>query len=92
MGICFVFLAKRYQKNNVIYFCLGFVISLLVRIIYLVLYGLVTDFKVDQNFDYHRNLSIVLSIIISIICFRLMKMFLEKKSKANLEIDEIGEQ
>lgn len=92
IGVSFIFLAKRYQKSQVFYFCIGFFTCLIVRIIYLVIYGLITDFKINQSFSYHRNISIIISIIISYVLFRLLKERLHSKNSEYHNINEIGKQ
>lgn len=92
IGGCFVFLAKKYQKSELIYFCIGFFICLAIRIIYLLIYGLITDFSINQNFDDHRNLSILLSIIVSYIFFRVFKIRLHRENSNEVDINDIGKQ
>lgn len=91
IGICFVFLAKRYQKNKVFYFCVGFFVCLLIRIIYLVIYGFITDFVITQNLNHHKNISILISIVISYLIFRVFKYQLEINIE-DVDINDIGKQ
>lgn len=90
IGICFIFLAKRYQKNQLMYFSIGFFGCLGVRLFYLIIYGFITDFTININFNYHRNLSITLSLIISYILFRIIKKRLKEKNSEYSDINEIG--
>ncbi len=92
IGWSFVFLAKKYQKNQAFYFCIGFFVCLIFRIVYLLIYGVFTNFKVHQNLDNHRNLSIVLSIIVSFIVFILIKKRLQKNNAAIPKINDIGKE
>lgn len=90
IGVCFVFLAKRYQKSQSIYFCIGFFTCLVLRMLYLIIYGLFTDFEANNDLDYHRNLSILFSIIISYILFRILKKRSKEKFLDYSDINEIG--
>ncbi len=92
IGWSFVYLAKKYQKNKIIYFCIGFFICLIFRIVYLFFYGIITDFKVDQDLDNHRNLSIVLSIIVSYFLFRFIRYKLHQNDSNIPDINEIGKE
>ncbi len=92
IGICFVFLAKRYQKSQSLYFCIGFFVSVVLRIIYLLIYGFFTDFEVSNELDYHKNLSIVFSLIISYFLFRILKRRLKENNSDYSDINEIGKQ
>jgi len=91
-GACFVFLAKRYEKSQFIYFCVGFFTCLGVGVFYLFVYGFITNFKVNIEFNYHRKLSIVLSLIISYILFRIIKKRLREKKSEYSDINDIGKQ
>ncbi|WP_298764985.1 hypothetical protein [uncultured Polaribacter sp.] len=90
MGICFVVLAKRYCKNKFIFFCIGFLSSFSVRILYLIIYGFFTDFKVNEGLDYHRNLSVLCSLIISYILFVVIRKKIKENTTEYVDIDEIG--
>ncbi|AUC22631.1 hypothetical protein BTO15_11265 [Polaribacter sejongensis] len=90
VGVCFMYLAKRFQKNNIFYFCIGFFVSLTIRIIYLLIYGFFTDFKLQQDFEYNRNLSVLLSVIISCLFFGFLRKRLKNKNLDYQNINEIG--
>lgn len=90
IGGCFIYLAKRYNKSQVFYFCLGFFASLAIRFVYLLIYGFSTNFSVQEDFSYNRNLSVLLSIIIPYGLFILLRKKLEKKYNSDTDIDEIG--
>ncbi|PQJ77718.1 hypothetical protein [Polaribacter porphyrae] len=92
IGGCFVFLAKKYRKNLITYFCIGFFICLAIRILYLLIYGLITDFSINQNFDNHRNLSVLFSIMISYVFFRILKAKLHKENPNHFDINDIGKE
>lgn len=92
MGVCFVVLAKRYRKNKLIYFCIGFLSSFSVRIFYLIIYGFFTDFKVNEGLDYHRNLSILCSLIISYTLFVIIRKKLKENTTEYVYIDDIGKE
>ncbi len=85
-----MYLAKRFQKNNIFYFCIGFFVSLTIRIIYLLIYGFFTDFKLQQDFEYNRNLSVLLSVIISCLFFGFLRKRLKNKNLDYQNINEIG--
>ena len=90
IGVCFVYLAKRYTRSEAKYFIIGFVICFLVRIIYLLIYGYFSDFQFNGNYDLHKNYSILLSLIISFIIFKRLSKRMKKQSLKSLDIDEIG--
>lgn len=90
MGVCFVVLAKRYRKNKLIYFCIGFLSSFSLRILYLIIYGFFTDFKVNEGLDYQRNLSVLCSLIISYILFVILRKKIKENTTEYADIDEIG--
>lgn len=92
IGWSFVFLAKKHQKSQVFYFCIGFFGCLCSRIAYLLMYGLITDFSVTQDLDIHRDLSIIFSVIICYVLFRLMKNKLQKNNSEVPTIDDIGKE
>lgn len=92
VGICFVFLAKRYQKSQFVYFFIGLFASLSIRVFYLLIYGFVTDFKINQEFNYHKNLSILLSIIVSYLFFIILKKRLQTNYSDDANINEIGKE
>ncbi len=92
IGSCFVYLAKRYQKNQVIYFFIGFTISIAIRLIYLLVYGFVKDFEITQEYSYNKNLSVLLSIIIPYILFVFLRKRLAKNNGNDTDINEIGKE
>jgi len=92
IGGCFVFLAKRYQKNQTTYFSLGFFICFSVRFIYLIIFGFISDFKINTEYTYHRNLSVLLSVIISYIAFIIIRKKLHKLSPEKPDINKIGKE
>lgn len=92
IGWSFVYLAKKYQKSQVGYFCMGVFVCLAVRFIYLIIYGFITDFSITSAYSYHRNLSIILSVILSYIVFIIVRKYLEKRSLEHLEIENIGKE
>ena len=85
-----MYLAKRFQKNNIFYFCIGFFVSLTIRIIYLLIYGFFTDFKLQQDFESNRNLSVLLSVILSYFLFVFLRKKLKNKNLDYQNINEIG--
>ena len=87
-----MYLAKRFEKNNTFYFCIGFFVSLAIRIIYLLIYGFFTDFKIREDLEYNRNLSILLSVIISYILFGFLRKRLKNKNLEYQSINEIGKE
>ena len=92
IGICFVFLAKRFQKNKIFYFCIGFFFSLIIRIIYLLIYGYFTDFKLREDFEYNRNISVLLSVIIPYLFFVFVRRRLQSENSDYQNINEIGKE
>lgn len=90
IGGCFIYLAKRFDKSQILYFFIGFFTCLLVRILYLIFYGFLTDFEIDEQFNFHKNLSIIISIVIAYITFMLIKKYLQKQNVGYKELDEIG--
>lgn len=90
IGGCFIYLAKRFNKNKVFYFCIGFFTSLTIRFLYLLIYGFITDFKIHQDFQYNRNLSILLSVIIPYILFVFLRKRLQKNNSDYQNINDIG--
>ena len=87
-----MYLAKRFEKNKTLYFCIGFFVSLAIRIIYLLIYGFFTDFKIREELEYNRNLSILLSVIISYILFGFLRKRLKNKNLEYQSINEIGKE
>lgn len=92
IGWSYVYLAKKFKKNKIIYFCIGFFICLIFRIGYLFFYGVITDYKVDQDLNHHKNLSIVLSIIVAYVLFRLLRSALQDNNSETPNINEIGKE
>ena len=92
IGICFLYLAKRYDKSQLKYFILGFSICFFVRIIYLLIYGAFVNFKMNEGYLNHKNYSIIISIFISYIVFTILRKRIKKKSIKSSGIDEIGKQ
>ena len=92
IGGCFIYLAKRFSKNKIFYFCVGFFSSFAIRFIYLLIYGFVTDFKIEQDFQYNRNLSVLLSVMIPYILFVLLRKKLNKEDTDDLNINDIGKE
>ena len=90
IGVCFFFLAKRYTKNKVLYFLLGFSICFSIRILYLFLLGFYKEFKIDYLFSYHQHYSILLSICVSYFIFLFLKRRLKKQDNTFVNIDSIG--
>lgn len=92
IGGCFIYLAKRFHKNKIFYFCVGFFTSLAIRFIYLLVYGVITDFEFRQDFQYNRNLSVLLSVIIPYILFVFLRKKLQKEDTDDLNINDIGKE
>lgn len=87
-----MYLAERYQKNQIIYFCYGFIISLAIRCIYLFIYGFTNNFKISEAYNYNRNLSIILSIVIPYILFVFLRKKLAKENENDADVNEIGKE
>ena len=92
IGGCFIYLAKRFNKNKIFYFCVGFFTSLAIRFMYLLIYGFITDFEVQQDFQYNRNLSILLSVIIPYVLFVFLRKRLQNKNSEYQNINDIGKE
>ena len=92
IGGCFIYLAKRFDKNKTFYFCIGFFTSLAIRFLYLLIYGFITDFKIQQDFQSNRNLSILLSVIIPYILFVFLRKRLQKNNSDYQNINDIGKE
>lgn len=92
IGVCYTYLAKRYQKNQLIYFFIGFIISIVIRLIYLLVYGFFKDFKITQEYNYNKNLSVLLSIIIPYILFMILRKRLANNNGNDTDINDIGKE
>ncbi|RCS27336.1 hypothetical protein DUT90_04280 [Polaribacter sp. WD7] len=90
IGVCFVYLAKRYQKNEIQYFIFGFLLCFGIRVGYLFVYGYFNNFTITQSYSEHKSFSILVSIIVSYIVFTLIRKRIKKKNTASLDINEIG--
>lgn len=92
IGGCFIYLAKRFKKNKIFYFCVGFFTSLLIRFIYLFIYGFITDFNFRKDFQDNRNLSVLLSVIIPYILFVFLRKRLQLNNSDYQNINDIGKE
>lgn len=92
IGGCFIYLAKRFSKNKIFYFCVGFFTSLVIRFIYLLIYGVITNFEFQQDFQYNRNLSVLLSVIIPYLLFVFLRKRLQNKNSDYENINDIGKE
>ncbi|WP_299014189.1 hypothetical protein [uncultured Polaribacter sp.] len=92
IGVSYTYLAKRFEKNKVFYFFIGFMVSWSTRFVYLLIYGFSTDFKIEEGFVGNRYLSVLLSIIIPYLFFIALRKRLVKKSLENNNLDEIGKE
>lgn len=91
LGFLFLILARENDKGLISYFCIGFFVSLCIRLAYLFIYGLFSDFSITTKYNTHKQYSIVISTVVTYVLYRIIKQKIRKdKEKQDGEVDDIG--